>query len=111
MDENSVHCQKTIYYAERLQELILQKEALQSQMTLIAKELPEHELYITITGIWELTSALSIGELGDVRRFEKSNQLNAFVGIDIRRYQSGNYTGRDHINKRGNPKGRKVLFF
>lgn len=111
VDENSVHCQRTIYYAERLQDLILQKEALQSQMTLIAKELPEHELYITIPGIGELTSALLIGELGDVRRFETSNQLNAFVGIDIRRYQSGNYTGRDHINKRGNPKGRKILFF
>lgn len=111
VDENSVHCQKTSYYAERLQDLLLQKEALQGQMTLVAKELPEHELYITIPGIGELTSALLIGELGDVRRFETSNQLNAFVGIDIRRYQSGNYTGKDHINKRGNPKGRKILFF
>lgn len=46
-----------------------------------------------------------------MRRFETSNQLNAFVGIDIRRYHSGNYVGKDHINKRGNPKGRKVLFF
>ena len=110
-DENSVHCQKTIYYAERLQDLLLQKEAIQIQMIGIARELPEHDLYITIPGVGELTSALLIGELGDVRRFETSNQLNAFVGIDIRRYQSGNYTGKDHINKRGNPKGRKILFF
>lgn len=109
--ENSVHCQKTIYYAERLQDLLLQKEALQDQMIDMARELPEHDLYITIPGIGELSSALLIGELGDVRRFETSNQLNAFVGIDIRRYQSGNYTGKDHINKRGNPKGRKILFF
>ena len=77
----------------------------------MARELPEHELYSSIPGIGELTSALLIGELGDVRRFETSNQLNAFVGIDIRRYQSGNYLGKDHINKRGNPKGRKILFF
>ena len=77
----------------------------------MARELPEHDLYITIPGIGELTSALLIGELGDIRRFETSNQLNAFVGIDIRRYQSGNYFGKDHINKRGNPKGRKILFF
>ena len=65
VDENSVHCQKTSYYAERLQDLLLQKEALQGQMTLVAKELPEHELYITIPGIGELTSALLIGELGE----------------------------------------------
>src|SRR5699024_6483979 len=29
VDENSVHCQKTSYYAERIQDLLLQKEALQ----------------------------------------------------------------------------------
>ena len=109
--ENSIHCQKTSYYAERLQDLLLQKEALQNQLIDMARELPEHDLYITIPGIGELTSALLIGELGDIRRFETSNQLNAFVGIDIRRYQSGNYFGKDHINKRGNPKGRKILFF
>jgi transposase len=109
--ENSVHCQKTSYYAERLQDLLLQKEALKSQMIAMARKLPEHDLYITIPGIGELSSALLIGELGDIRRFETSNQLNAFVGIDIRRYQSGNYIGKDHINKRGNPKGRKILFF
>ena len=109
--EDSVHCQKTSYYAERLQDLLLQKEELKSQLIEMAKELPEHSLYITIPGIGELSSALLIGELGDIRRFETSNQLNAFVGIDIRRYQSGNYIGKDHINKRGNPKGRKILFF
>ncbi|WP_407657512.1 IS110 family RNA-guided transposase [Jeotgalibaca ciconiae] len=109
--QNSVHCQKTSYYAEKLQDLLLQKEALQSQLIETARELPEHNLYITIPGIGELSSALLIGELGDVRRFETPNQLNAFVGIDIRRYQSGKYTGKDHINKRGNPKGRKILFF
>ena len=109
--ENSVPCQKTIYYAERLQDLLLQKEALKSQMVRMARERPEHDLYSSIPGVGELTSALLIGELGDVRRFETSNQLNAFVGIDIRKYQSGNYVGKDHINKRGNPKGRKILFF
>src|SRR5699024_11191526 len=96
--QNSVHCQKTSYYAEKLQDLLLQKEALQSQLIETARELPEHNLYITIPGIGELSSALLIGELGDVRRFETPNQLNAFVGIDIRRYQSGKYTGKDHIN-------------
>ena len=52
-----------------------------------------------------------MGELGDISRFDNSNQLNAFVGIDIRRYQSGTYQGQDHINKRGNPQARKLLYF
>ncbi len=52
-----------------------------------------------------------MGELGDISRFDNSNQLNAYVGIDIRRHHSGTYAGQDHINKRGNPIARKLLYF
>ena len=33
-----------------------------------------------------------IGEIGDIKRFKSNKQLNAFVGIDIKRYQSGIHT-------------------
>lgn len=108
---DSVHCQRAEYYAEKLQDLLQQKDYLRIQLIEKAHQLEEFSLYVTIPGIGELTSALLIGELGNIRRFETSNQLNAFVGIDIRRYQSGKYIGKDHINKRGNPKGRKILYF
>nr|WP_275584171.1 MULTISPECIES: transposase [unclassified Mammaliicoccus] len=29
-----------------------------------------------------------IGELGDIKSFDSHKQLNAYVGIDIKRYQS-----------------------
>ena len=67
-------------------------------------------LYQTFPGIGALTAALLLGELGDITRFKTHKQLNAFVGIDIRRYHSGKYTGQDRINKRGNPKARKIIF-
>ncbi|MEB5687345.1 transposase, partial [Mammaliicoccus lentus] len=51
-----------------------------------------------------------IGELGDISRFKSNKQLNAFVGIDIKRYQSGGTHYRDTINKRGNKKARRLLF-
>ncbi|MDZ7834724.1 MAG: IS110 family transposase [Alkalibacterium sp.] len=108
---DSVHCQRAIYYAEKLQDLLQKKENLRIQLIEQARLLEEFILYVSIPGIGELTSALLIGELGDIRRFTTPNQLNAFVGIDIRRYQSGKYIGKDHINKRGNPKGRKILYF
>lgn len=69
------------------------------------------QLYQSIPGIGELTAVLLLGELGDIQRFSTSNKLNAFVGIDIRRFQSGKYVGKDHINKRGNPRARKILYF
>ncbi|MGL9766410.1 IS110 family transposase [Enterococcus mundtii] len=111
VDAASIHCQKTSYYARLLQDLLEQKESLMAQMIQSAQALEEFELYQSIPGIGAPTVALLIGELGDIRRFPTANQLNAFVGIDIRRFQSGNYVGKDHINKRGNPKGRKVLYF
>ncbi|WP_458860563.1 transposase [Staphylococcus epidermidis] len=50
-----------------------------------------------------------IGEIGDIKRFKSNKQLNAFVGIDIKRYQSGNTHCRDTINKRGNKKSEKTF--
>ncbi len=52
-----------------------------------------------------------IGEIGDITRFKSNKQLNAFVGIDIKRYQSGGTHNRDTINKRGNKKARRLLFW
>lgn len=111
VNSSSIHCQKTSYYACLLQDLLEQKEHLMAQMIQSAQALEEFEIYQSIPGIGAPTAALLIGELGDIRRFPTANQLNAFVGIDIRRFQSGNYVGKDHINKRGNPKGRKILYF
>ena len=80
-------------------------------METTAQHLPEYILYCSFPGIGKQTAAQLMGELGDISRFDNSNQLNAFVGIDIRRYQSGTYLGQDHINKRGNPVARKLLYF
>lgn len=62
-------------------------------------------------GIDEISVALFLGEIGDLSRFSNHKKVNAFIGINIRRYQSGTYTGQNHINKRDKPKKRKVLYF
>ena len=48
--------------------------------------------------------------LGDIRRFHSANQSNAFIGIDLRHHESGNFLAKEHITKRGNPYAIKVLF-
>lgn len=107
---NSVQTQKVQYYARQLLHLLGEKEQISNQLIDNAKQLPEFELLISFPGIGEISAALFMGEFGDLSRFTNHKKVNAFIGIDIRRYQSGKYTGRDHINKRGNPKGRKILF-
>ncbi|MBM6439079.1 transposase, partial [Streptococcus suis] len=51
-----------------------------------------------------------IGELGDIRRFQSANQINAFIGIDLIHYDSGNFLAKEHITQRGYPNARKILF-
>jgi len=56
----------------------------------------------TIPGIGNLNGAMIIGEIGDIKRFEKPCQLLAYAGLDPSVYQSGNFTAsRTRMSKRG----------
>lgn len=98
------------YYAQELLRLTNRRDDVLEQMIELAQPLPEYEILLSIPGIAETTATSIIGELGDIRRFKSSNQINAFIGIDLRHYESGNFTAQDHISKRGNPYARKILF-
>lgn len=107
----SISVQKVVYYAQQLKQLLTTKEQLAAQLIEAAKQTEEFDLYQSIPGIDELSAGLIIGELGDIRRFSSHKQLNAFVSVDTRRYQSGKYIVQEHMNKHGNPKARKNLYF
>ena len=98
------------YYAQELLRLSEQRQAALDEMVELAQPLPEYEILLSIPGIAETTATSSIGELGDIRRFQSVNQINAFIGIDLRHYESGNFLAKEHITKRGNPYARKILF-
>lgn len=108
---DDIQVQEVKYYSRKLMDITIEKRKLIKQMTQLGKTLPEFEIISSMPGIGEMTAAMLMGEIGDFTRFDTSNQLNAYVGIDLIRYQSGQYTRRDHINKRGNPKAREILFF
>ena len=108
---DAIQVDEVRYYARQLIALTRKKEEVIKRMESIAQRLPEYILYCSFPGIGKQTAAQLMGELGDISRFDNANQLNAFVGIDIRRYQSVTYLGQDHINKRGNPIARKLLYF
>lgn len=62
----------------------------------------------SIPGAGQLNSALLLGFTGDFTRFDNYKQLNAFLGLDLNRYQSGKYIKSDTINRRGSSQGRAV---
>lgn len=108
-DDSPVYLQ-VAYLVKQIQAETKLKAKIIDQMTTLAKELPEYDILLSIPGLGTRTVVSLIGELGDVRRFRSSNALNAFIGIDLRHYESGDYVANDHISKRGNTVARKILF-
>ncbi|WP_323081772.1 IS110 family transposase [Limosilactobacillus reuteri] len=78
----------------------------------MAHQLKHDDLSIltSIPGISNTTAVLLLSTLGDIRRFRNPIALNAFVGVDLRHYESGQFTAADHISKRGNAMARKILY-
>lgn len=110
VDNDSLETFLVIDWARKLQQLIQQKKEIQKNLIDRAQSFKEFYIYTSFTGIGELTAALLIAELGDITRFKNHKQLNAFVGIDIRRFQSGDSPNYDKISKRGNTLARKILY-
>jgi len=67
---------------------------------------------ITIPGISYTLAAIIIGEIGDIRRFDTSDKLQAFAGLDPSAYQSGQFTGnKNRMVKRGSTHLRWALIY
>lgn len=83
-----------------------------SYMEKLAKEINARclTIYLSIPGIAKTTALRLIAELGDLRRFDTSAQIDAFVGIDPGRYQSGEKDSHLGITKHGNHLARKILY-
>lgn len=106
-----VRCQHLKVYAKRIQELMKQKKEIVDQMVQLSRYRTEFQVLLSFPGIGETTAVLIIGELGDIRRFKNHKQINAYAGIDIHRHQSGKLQYQDRINKRGNRRLRRILYF
>ncbi|KZM55487.1 hypothetical protein A3Q35_11845 [Aeribacillus pallidus] len=111
MDQDDIRCEQLKDYAKRSLAILRKREELIQQMVVLSKERNEYQILISIPGIGKNTAVRLIGEIGDMTRFENHKQLNAYAGIDIRRFQSGTLFYKDKINKRGNSHLRKILYF
>lgn len=106
-----MRCDQVRDYAACIMDLLEKKASLVRQMVELSKGQKEYHVFRSLPGIGDTTACRLIGELGDIRRFKNTKQVNAYAGIDLMRYQSGNTQYRDRINKRGNKHLRKILYF
>lgn len=109
---DSVEVQQAKYYATRLIKLSQKRESLIEEMVKLARSLPNHDLenLESIPGFAQTTAVRVLAELGDIRRFSNPNKINAFIGIDPGRYQSGEMDSSLSITKHGNAMARKILY-
>ncbi len=65
---------------------------------------------LSIRGIKSVLAAGIIGELGDIRDFKTTSEIEKFAGLDLFEVSSGKHKGKKHISKRGRSHLRKVLY-
>lgn len=111
IDEDDYRCDLIKLYARKILEFAEEQDWLIKEMVALSEGRKEYRVLISFPGIGEATACRLIGEIGDLNRFENHKQLNAYAGIDIVRYQSGNIQHKERINKRGNSRLRSILFF
>lgn len=83
--------------------------AILSQMTELAKSLPEFSTVRSMSGVGDVLAPRIIAEIGDVRRFYSASALIAYAGIDTPPYESGQFRASNRkITKRGSAALRKT---
>jgi transposase len=68
------------------------------------------KLLKTMPGVDRIIALTVLGELGDLRRFNRSRQVSAMAGLSPSNRQSGSSKGRSRLDKNGHGEARAVLY-
>ena len=110
----SVNSYTTLFLLDTIKQLKLLLDIqnnILTELIKLAKQTPYFTIIRSIPGIGDLTCARLIAEIGDISRFKKPEQINAFIGIDPIINQSGIKDGKHLcISKKGNKIARSIMF-
>ena len=85
------------------------RDKLEEQITELCQRLPQYLL--TLPGSNPIRAVSLFGETDPISTFKTPEQLVAFAGLDVTRYQTGQFeSSRRHISKRGSPYLRNTLW-
>ena len=98
-------------YLRHLEKLLQRIDRQTHQLLKASPQLAQDfALLDTIPGVGRIIALTVMGELGDLRRFNRSRQVSAMAGISPSNYQSGKSPGRSRLNKNGHAEARSVLY-
>lgn len=84
---------------------------IEARMRSLAESIDTYALLRTIPGVGPITAAVSVAEVGDIKRFPSSKQLTAFARLDSSVYESGTFKAKQNrITKRGSVYLRTALY-
>lgn len=95
----------------QLVQLLSIQADVESNMIVLAKQTPYFTYIRSIPGLGDNLTARFIAELGDISRFRRSSQINAYIGIDPIILQSGKLSG-EHLSmsKKGSKRLRSIVY-
>lgn len=115
---NSIAVKEGQYYSVfRLKQLLFNLKNISQQITETEKLLEENlelipyaKYILSIKGIGAVTTAVILGETGNLANFSKSEELIKLAGLNLYEISSGKFRGQRHITKRGRPLLRAILY-
>ncbi|KKL67239.1 hypothetical protein LCGC14_2136970 [marine sediment metagenome] len=95
---------------ELLWRMAVEKERIKREILLAGESLKEAvKLLITIKGITPLTALAFLADIGDINRFKKQKQMNAYLGLVPACKESGGKSKTGHINRESRKLTRTIL--
>ena len=96
---------------KQLKQLLDIQNNILTELIKLAKQTSNFDIIRSIPGIGDISCARLIAEIGDISRFKKPEQINAFIGVDPIINQSGIKDGKHLcISKKGNKIARSIIF-
>jgi transposase len=96
--------------AERRHVLERQKDDVAAQLLQRYHAFEESVLLDSIPGSSELYNAITLGLVGDFRDYDCARAVVKLAGSEVNQYQSGEWTGRSRISRRGRSRLRTAAY-
>lgn len=84
--------------------------AIEEEMMAVMDDLDLGEILMSMKGVGPVISAVFLGEVGDVSRFNNWKQVRKLAGLNLVEQSSGQHKGKTKVSKRGRPYLRYMLF-
>jgi len=84
--------------------------AIEDEMSAVMDDLEMGEILMSMKGVGPVISAVFLGEVGEVSRFDNWKQVRKLAGMNLVEQSSGQHKGKTKISKRGRPYLRHILF-